>query len=106
MFCPMPSSPPTNSTRRPWVPLIDPNALNLALARLGWTQRDLADECARLGTKVDRGNIGRAARGQKGGIGVRKLPVVARALGIKDPANLLTGRGKASEARKKARQTA
>jgi transcriptional regulator with XRE-family HTH domain len=93
MFCPMPSAP---TKRRPWVPLINGEALRLALARKGWTQRDLVEECARLGTKVDRGNVGRAVNGKRGSIGVRKLPTVTRALGLDDVADLLTDHGKAA----------
>jgi hypothetical protein len=93
MFCPMPSAP---TKRRPWVPLIDESALQLALARKGWTQRDLVRECAQLGTKVDRGNLGRAVNGKRGSIGVRKLPVIAKALEV-DVAELLTSRGKARQ---------
>lgn len=78
----MPSSL-TKSTRRPWVPLIDGDALRAALARKGWTQRDLVDACAKLGTTIDSGNIARAVNGRRGSIGVRKLPVVAKALGLK-----------------------
>jgi len=95
----MPSPTPT---RRPRGPLIDPAALRLALARKGWTQRDLVDECAKLGTKIDRGNVGRTVNGKKGAIGVRKLPVVAAALGV-DVADLLTAYGKA-KARKQTGQ--
>lgn len=63
-------------------PVISGVALRRARLRKGWTQRQLAEECRRLGTPVSDGNIARAERGTRGGIGVRKLPALAEALGV------------------------
>ena len=61
---------------------ISGKALRRARLRNGWTQRQLAEECLRHGTPVSHGNIARAELGQPGGLGPRKLPVIAKALGV------------------------
>jgi len=86
--------PSTSAPRRPWVPVIDPRALTLAMARKGYSQRALIKKCGELGTGIDRGNLHRAMHGQPGAIGVAKLPAVANALGV-DVAELLTDHGRA-----------
>lgn len=91
MVFPMPS---TSTPGRSWVAKIDPRALQLAMARKGWSQRRLVRECAELGTAIDPGNLYRTMTGQPGAIGVSKLPAVAKALGV-DVAELLTDRGRA-----------
>ena len=92
---------PKPGGRTPWAPVLDPDALKLARQRKGWTQRDLAEECERLGTKIDRGNIGRAENGKQGAIGPRKFPVLAAALGI-DISEILTARPESAAFKKRA----
>ena len=58
---------------------IDGAALRRARLRSGMTQRELARRCLELGVKVDNSNINRA-EGRGWGIGVRKLPTLAKAL--------------------------
>ena len=84
---------PKPGGRRPWVPVINGPAMRLARRRMGYTMRDLEEKCAAIGTKLDRGNIGRAERGEPGAIGVRKLPAVAQVLNVKVD-ELLTEHGK------------
>jgi transcriptional regulator with XRE-family HTH domain len=62
--------------------IIDGAALRRARLRSGMTQRELARRCSELsnGTvKVDNSNINKAERSSEG-IGVRKLPTLAKAL--------------------------
>lgn len=95
--------PSTSTPGRTWVAKIDPRALQLAMARKGFTQRRLVRECALLGTKVDPANLYRAMTGQSGAIGITKLPAIAAALEVEDIEELLTDYGKA--ARKEAGQS-
>jgi len=59
--------------------IIDGAALRRARLRSGMTQRELARRCLELGCKVDNSNINKAERSSEG-IGVRKLPTLAKAL--------------------------
>lgn len=60
------------------------NGIAIRRARLGkgMTLRDVEAECDRLGCKIDASNLARAERGKPGGIGARKVPVLAAVLGL------------------------
>jgi transcriptional regulator with XRE-family HTH domain len=92
---------PKPRSRRPWVPLIDGEALLLARTLRGLTLREVVAECAGRGMTLDRGNLGRAERGEKGAIGRPKLPAVAEVLGI-DVTEVLAGHPNAAAFKKKA----
>ncbi len=53
-------------------------------ARLGkgMTLRDVSAECERRGMKIDPSNLSRAEKGLPGGIGARRVPVLAEVLGL------------------------
>jgi transcriptional regulator with XRE-family HTH domain len=61
--------------------IINGKALRQARLRSGMTLRDLSQRCDSLGCKVDASNIHKAELRDEG-IGVRKLPTLARALGV------------------------
>lgn len=73
-------------------PAIKGKALRAARRRKRLTTRALAEECTRRGTPVDRGNLGRAERGERGAIGPDKALVIAEVLEIK-VTEILTQRG-------------
>jgi len=60
------------------------NGIVMRRARLGkgMTLRDVAAECARRDCPVDASNLARAERGLPGGVGPRKIPVLAEVLGL------------------------
>lgn len=57
-------------------------ALKRARFGKGMTLRDVEKECARRGVLVDAANLARAERNLPGGIGPRKIPVLAEVLGV------------------------
>ena len=60
------------------------NGIAIRRARLskGMTLRDVSAECDRRGCKIDASNLSRAEQGLPGGIGARKVPVLAAVLGL------------------------
>lgn len=60
------------------------NGIVIRRARIGkgMTLRDVAAECDRRGCKIDASNLARAEQGKPGGIGARKVPVLAEVLGL------------------------
>lgn len=74
-------------------PVIDGQALRRARRATRKTTRQVAEEATARGVPVDRGNLGRAERGEIGGLGVDKAGVVAEVLGV-DVASFLTARGR------------
>lgn len=83
---------PKPREKQPWVPAIKGKALRAARRRKQLTTRELADKCTALGTPVDRGNLGRAERGERGAIGPGKAIAIAEVLGI-TVNSILTRRG-------------
>jgi transcriptional regulator with XRE-family HTH domain len=86
------TSAPRSQGRKHPNPAIKGKALRAARRRKRLTTRELADECSRRGTPVDRGNLGRAERGERGAIGVDKALVIAEVLEVKVN-SILTARG-------------
>lgn len=63
------------------VKTVDGTAVRRSRLRLGLTMRELSARCNELGVQVDYSNINRVEL-YGWGIGARKLPVLAKALGV------------------------
>ena len=57
-------------------------AIRRARIRKGMSLRDVAKACALRECPVDASNLARAERGRPGGIGPRKIPILAEVLGL------------------------